>query len=269
MPSRSKLIRNRTQVRTIFVKSVGFALPFLLIACDTTSGTVEPPVRNAQRAGSAIEAALCEGRGPDAVRILTAEPLASPPDRFYKAVALEQSGRAISARREYAALMQSGNRERVFLRCGSTTLANGTVSAEAARRLALLARDLRALDVAPPQTVRLHAGLPSLTDARTTSTAGYTSSGQMTVARPSSTSPLGRWFTHLASYSSYQNAQTNKPTLEKKFPALAGYIDQWEVNVGGGAVRLGVRLDSQSDAKRLCAQVKSNGDYCAVLDTAP
>lgn len=252
---------------TIFVKSACVMLPFLLIACGSTGGGMDTPVNQAQRAGSAIEAAICEGRAGDAVQILTAEPLVSPTDRFFKGLAFEQYGYAVSARREYAALMQSGNQERVFLRCGRETLANGSVSDEAARRLAIVAQQLRAMDVTTPNTRSLPVGLPGRGGNPTSSTAGYTSSSPMTVSRPSSTSPLGRWFAHLASYSSYQNAQTNKPTLEKKFPSLAGYIDQWEVNLRGGAVRLGVRLDSRDDATRLCNQVKSNGDYCAVLDT--
>lgn len=252
---------------TILVKSACMMLPFLLAACGSTGGGLQAPVGNAQRAGSAIEAAICEGRATDAVQILTAEPLVSPTDRFFKALAFEQSGYAVSARREYASLMQSGSTQQVFLRCGNLTLANGAVGAEAGRRLAIVAQQLRALDVTNPRPA-LHAGLPVHSNTPTSSTAGYTSSSPMTVSRPSSTSPLGRWFAHLASYGSYQNAQTNKPTLERKFPALAGYIDQWEVNVGSGAVRLGVRLDSRDDATRLCNQVKSNGDYCAVLDTS-
>jgi hypothetical protein len=66
-----------------------------------------------------------------------------------------------------------------------------------------------------------------------------------------------------------ENAKTHKATLEKKYPALTGILDQWELNVGGSlAVRMGVRVSVRADADRLCNAVKSQGDYCAVIDTS-
>jgi hypothetical protein len=89
------------------------------------------------------------------------------------------------------------------------------------------------------------------------------------VSKPSSQSPLGQWFVHLASYRSMDNAVKNRSTLEAKFPSLTGVIDQWELEVNGGtAVRLGVRVSERADATSLCNSVKSQQEYCAVIDTS-
>jgi len=253
-------------------KGAGFALSLLLVAACSSAPAGTKPTAGAKRAPKPVANALCEGRAADAVEILSAEPLASPVDQFFTALAMEKSGHPVSARKLYAGLMAAGSTDPVYLHCGTELLANGTVSSEAARRLALIAQNLRSLDVASAHPQQLHEGLPTLDGGSAISSvrpsSGFSSS-PMTVYRPQSTSPLGRWFAHLESYKTYQSAQGNKPTLEAKFPSLKGYIDQWEVNVSGGVVRLGVRLDSRDDARRLCQQVKSNGDYCAVLDTSP
>ncbi|NVJ70023.1 MAG: hypothetical protein HWE08_06700 [Alphaproteobacteria bacterium] len=255
-----------------FTKGASFALCFLLLAaCGGSDGNISP-VAGAKHPTRQVENALCEGRPDDAIAILSSEPLAGPVDRFYTALAMEKGGRPVTARKIYAALMQQGATDTVFLRCGNVVLANGIVSEEAARRLATIAQELRALDVAAATPRKLHAGLPTINGngiSASSSPARSFSSTPMAVYRPQSTSPLGRWFAHLESYKSYQSALESKPVLEGKFPALKGYIDQWEVKVAGGVVRLGVRLDSKDDAVRLCRQVKSNGDYCAVLDTNP
>lgn len=264
MHSHSK--KFQTQVTRAAVGALGL---ILLAACSST-GPVHKADPGARRASAQVEAALCEGRASDAQEILLSEPLASPSDRFFTALALEHSGLAISARKIYAGLMQSGAQESVFLRCGDELLANGNVADESARRLAALAQKLRAMDVAPEKPKKLHTGLPVRTTEQATSStspANYNYTPQA-VFRPQSTSPLGRWFAHFESYKTYQTALDNKPVLEGKFPALTGYIDQWQVEAAGGVVRLGVRLDSRDDAKRLCQQVKSNGGYCAVLDTS-
>jgi len=260
------------QGMAITAKGAGFALSLLLVAACSSGPSGPKPTAGAKRAPTQVANALCEGRAADAVDMLSAEPLSGPVDRFFTALAMEKSGHPVSARKIYASLMTSGATDPVYLDCGSELLANGTVSSEAARRLALIAQDLRSLDVATARPQHLHEGLPTLDGGNGVSavrpSSGF-SSTPMSVFRPGSTSPLGRWFAHLESYKSYQSAQENKPTLEAKYPSLTGYIDQWEVNVAGGVVRLGVRLDDRADARRLCQQVKSNGDYCAVLDTSP
>lgn len=260
-------------IRTHAAKTgASFALSLLMLTACGSTPEFQAPVQNVQRASNNIEAAICEGRAEQASEILSSEPLAGPVDQFYKALAHEKSGMAISARKLYAQVMQMGSQQAVFMRCGSEILANGTVSQEAGRRLATLAQELRAMDVMMTPPTRLHSGLPvRQTSGSTTPTSAPTTTFNIPtdVFRPKSTSPFGRWFAHLASYKSYQNALNNKGTLEKEFPALEGYIDQWEVSVAGGAVRLGVRLDDRDDANRLCRQVKSNGKYCAVLDTTP
>ncbi|SDE59500.1 MULTISPECIES: hypothetical protein [Kordiimonas] len=256
---------------SITAKGAGFALSLLLVAACSSGPSGPKPTAGAKRAPNQVANALCEGRAADAVTMLTAEPLSGPVDRFFTALAMEKSGHPVSARKIYASLMTSGATDPVYLDCGSEVFANGTVSGEAARRLAVIAQDLRSLDVAATRPQTLHEGLPTLDGSSISAvrpSSGF-SSTPMTVYRPASTSPLGRWFAHLESYKTYQSAQANKPTLEAKFTSLKGYIDQWEVNVSGGVVRLGVRLDEREDARRLCQQVKSNGDYCAVLDTAP
>ena len=257
------------------LKLVSGALALLLLAACGTGGMTRgprPQSASLQRASNAVEQAMCEGRAIDAARILISEPLSSPADRFYTGLALEESGKPVAARRIYASLMTSGSRDMVFLRCGNETLADGTVGAEAGRRLAIIASELQSMDAARMQPVRLDHSLPAITEkpadvARTSPAAGNTGP-RRDVSRPNGSSPLGRWFAHLASYRSYEQAVSSKSILEKKYPALSGIIDQWEVNVGGFALRLGVRLGEKSDAQTLCGQVKSQGDYCAVLDTS-
>ncbi|NVJ98718.1 MAG: hypothetical protein HWE25_11230 [Alphaproteobacteria bacterium] len=263
---------HNNMLKPALTKAAGGILTLMLVgACSSSSGPTVKQEAGTRRASNAVEAALCEGRASDAQEILLAEPLASPTDRFYTALALEKSGLAISARKIYAGLMQSGAQDGVFLRCGSEILANGTVTAESGRRLAALAQQLQAMDVAPEKPKKLHTGLPvrvSTQPTGATATSSNFNSAPMAIYRPNSTSPLGRWFAHLESYKTYKNALENKPVLEGKFPPLKGYIDQWQVDAAGGVVRLGVRLDSRDDARRLCQQVKSNGSYCAVLDTS-
>ncbi|WP_417464156.1 hypothetical protein [Kordiimonas sp.] len=257
------------------LKLVSLTTVLLLLGACATGGTgrsVRPQSASVQRASDAVEQAMCEGRAIDAARMLMSEPLSSAPDRFYTGLALEQSGRPVAARRVYASLMNSGSRDMVFMRCGNEIMADGMVGSEAGRRLAIIASELQTMDVARMQPVRLDHGLPAMTEkpadvARTAPAAGNTGP-RRDVTRPSGSSPLGRWFAHLASYRSYEQAVSSKSILEKKYPALSGIIDQWEVNVGGFALRLGVRLQEKSDAQTMCNQVKSQGDYCAVLDTS-
>ncbi|MCJ9428293.1 hypothetical protein [Kordiimonas marina] len=220
-------------------------------------------------ASPAVQSALCEGRADDAIKILSSEPLAAPSDQFYKALAYETGGQPIVARKLYAELMNAGYQGNVSLRCGNDYLANGTISDEAGRHLAMIAQQLQAMDVAAAPMPTLGNGLPSMSSMTSShrATVRHTSSHAMTVTRPASQSPLGRWFVHLASYRSLEHAKANKPTLEKMFPALAGILDQWEVDVHGFAVRLGVRLNDHQEAENLCQSIKAQGQYCAVLDT--
>jgi len=253
---------------------VGAALSLtLLTACEggslfgggpsNSSGTVARMQRDAENA-------VCQGNANEAVRILAAEPLAAPTDRFFLALAVEESGGAPRARRLYTNLMQSGSSDYVYVSCGGRILADGSVSNEAARRLADISRDLAVMDVNLRPSLALHRGIPySEKPSTSTSNANVnTYSGPaLPVERPATQSPLGQWFVHLASYRSIESAVKNRSTLEDKFPVFSGIIDQWEVNVGGLAVRLGVRVSDKGEADRLCVAVKSNGAYCSVMNT--
>lgn len=221
------------------------------------------------RMPSDLENAICQGMAEDAVAVMTSEPLASNADRFFLALATEEAGHPARARALYARLMQSGSADRVRVRCGRRTLADGTVSDEAAKRLAAVARDLAVLDANLRPQRPLHQGLPpAMPVASTGGTASVPVGPRRAVDRPGSQSPFGQWFVHLASYRSIEAATNNRATIERQFPALAGIIDQWEVDVGGMAVRLGVRLNDKAEANRVCGAVKSQGSYCAVLDTS-
>ena len=173
------------------------------------------------------------------------------------------------ARQLYAELMTAGYQNHVYLRCGNNVLANGTIGDESGRHLAMIAQTLQSMDVAMAPMPKLGDGLPPMMApaAGGHAKAKRTSHHAMTVTRPQSQSPLGRWFVHLASYRSLEHAKANKPTLEKEFPALAGILDQWEVDVHGFAIRLGVRLNDHQEAEDLCQSIKAQGQYCAVLDT--
>ncbi len=186
-----------------------------------------------QRMADNVLSAICSGQAEEAVRLLGMEPLASPTDQFFTAVALEESGRPAHARQLYARLMQSGSQDRVQIRCGGNVLADGTIAEEAATRLVTVSRNLALLDANLRPVQQLHAGLPSASTQTKTSGSSnsFASSGPaVPVTAPGSQSPFGQWFAHLASYMSLENAQKNRSTLEGLFPALSGIIDQWEVN---------------------------------------
>lgn len=262
---------------SVFMSSLKLLPLALVAACGMLT-----PNPSATRSGGAtvremapdLQSALCEGRAQQVVDALLAEPLVSPTDQFYTALALEEVGAGPRARMLYASVMQTGTQDIVRARCADRVLANGPVSDEAARRLAALSELLTAMDVNLSPVPELHEGIPDAGPTRVVDgrkfPASFAASGPpRTVSRPASQSPLGQWFVHLSSYRSIDNAMQNKSTLETRYPALTGIIDQWELEVGGNvAVRLGVRMSEKSDADRLCAAVKSQQDYCAVIDTS-
>jgi len=223
------------------------------------------------RMQDAVLDAMCEGHAEDAIALMTSEPLMSDADRFFVALATEVAGHPFRARMQYARLMQTGSTDKVSVRCGRRVLAEGMVSDEAAKRLAAVARDLSVLDANLRPNRQLHKGLPAATYTNGDG-AGNGSNAPLgparAVSRPGSQNPLGQWFAHLVSYRSIEAATKNRSVLEAKYPSLAGIIDQWEVDAGGMAIRLGVRLNSRAEADELCGSVKSQGSYCAVLDTA-
>ncbi len=262
MPYHSK------NISTTPAKSLALMLTvFFISACSGGTGQYGAQQGSVRTPSEEVRTALCENRTSDAVTLLSAEPLAAPADRFYTALAFEQGGRPVTARRIYAELMNAGYMEQVMLRCGSSYMVRGNISEESGKHLAMIARDLQPMDVTPTSLITLHDGLPSQSPPSTANKkAKHT--GPINVARPASQSPLGRWFAHLASYRSFDNAQKNKVNLEKKFPALANILDQWEVNVSGFAIRLGIRVQDKADATALCDSVKNQGAYCAVIDTS-
>ena len=220
-----------------------------------------------------LQEAICQGQAQEALDGLLAEPLVSAADRFYTALALEESGAAQRARMIYAGIMQTGSDDIVRARCPDRVLADGPVRDEAARRLAALSELLAMMDVNFAPERALHEGIARSGPVRVVDPPRFPTNlaggPPRTVARPASQSPLGQWFVHLASYRSIDSAMKNRSTLETKFPSLAGIIDQWELDVGGSpAVRLGVRMSAREDATRLCNAVKSQQEYCAVIDTS-
>lgn len=250
--------------------------PLLMVAaCGAFS-----PSTPTSRSGATVQAipsdlrdAICQDQAAEAVDALMAEPLLGATDQFYLALALEEAGLAPRARMIYARVMQSGSQDIVRASCPDRVLANGLVQDEAARRLAALSELLTAMDVNLSPQRQLHEGIPPSGPERVVDTAkfprGFAGGPPRSVVRPMSQSPLGQWFVHLASYRSMDNAMRNKSTLETKFPALAGIIDQWELDVGGSlAIRLGVRVSDRADANGLCNAVKSRQEYCAVIDTS-
>lgn len=274
------MIRQHQKNITPLIK---LAPALLLAACgggnlQSVGPTASVAGGSVQALSSNLEAAICEGRPQDAIAALSAEPLVSPTDKFYTALALEEAGIVNRARLMYARVMQTGSNDSVRANCFDRVLANGSVVSEAGRKLAALSQYLTAMDVnlAPP--TRLHDGIAPSGPIRVVdpirfsgnSRGGRPANNHATVlSKPNSQSPLGQWFVHLASYSSMNAATKNRSTLEAKFPPLTGIIDQWELDVGGStAVRLGVRVSEKSDANTLCNSVKSQQEYCAVIDTS-
>ncbi len=265
----------KSKLKTLTINGLKL-LPLLTVAaCGmfSASGPSPRPGALVQDMASDLEDAVCTGRAQEAVDVLLSEPLVSPTDRFFVALALEEAGLAPRARLLYANVMQTASDDIVRARCPDRVLANGPVKEEAAKRLAALSELLTAMDVNLSPVRPLHEGIPSSGPVKVVDGRKFPESfaggPPRVVSRPASQSPLGQWFVHLASYRSMDNAMRNKPTLETKFPALAGIIDQWELDVGGNlAIRLGVRVSNRSDANGLCNAVKSQQEYCAVIDTS-
>lgn len=265
----------QSPIRTNAINSLKL-LPLLAVAACGVLSPSSPSSRGGvlvQDMSSDLEDAVCTGRAQTAADALLAEPLVSPTDRFFVALALEEAGLAPRARLLYANVMQTGSDDIVRARCPDRVLANGPVREEAAKRLAALSELLTAMDVNLSPVRPLHDGIPPSGPVKAVDGRKFPESfaggPPRTVVRPASQSPLGQWFVHLASYRSMDNAMRNKPTLETKFPALAGIIDQWELDVGGNlAIRLGVRVADRADANGLCNAVKSQQEYCAVIDTS-
>ena len=251
--------------------------PLVFVAACSTFSSSSPSSRPGgplvQEMSDDLEAALCQGQAAQVADALLEEPLISPADRFFTALALEEAGAASRARLIYAAVMQSGSDDVVRARCPDRILADGPVKDEAGRRLAALSELLTAMDANLSPEPSLHEGIPASGPVRVVDgrkfPATFASGPPQSVSRPVSQSPLGQWFVHLSSYRSLDNAMKNKSTLETKFPALTGIIDQWELDVNGNlAIRLGVRVSDRDDANRLCNAIKSQQEYCAVIDTS-
>ncbi len=267
----------------IFIKllktSMVLSVASLVGACSSGGSSFSsnsPSLRSGETMtmGSAAEAALCQNKPGRALAILSAEPFSSPTDKFFMAVALEKSGHANRARQTYASVMQSGSNDNVSLRCGNETIAMGAVTSEAGKRLANISRHLALLDVNMHPRPPLHRGLASMSRPvalpPVRSSSGTRKPNQApvtTLAAPRNQDPFGDWFVHLASYRSIDNATKSLPVLERKYPALAGNIDQWQVNSSGTAIRLGLRLNNKSEADSICAAIKQSSNYCAVLNT--
>jgi len=269
---RLAFIGNRLHFGRATILMVSFSL---LAACSSGgffSGGSAPTGSNGgtARMQPDVLGAVCEGHAEDAIAIMTSEPLMSDADRFFIAIATEEAGHPSRARMQYARLMQSGSTDKVNVRCGRRILADGTVSGEAAKRLAAVARDLAVMDANLRPSVPLHEGLPSSMLTSSTGNAGASGPAgpPRAVDKPGSQSPFGQWFLHLVSYRTIDAATKNRSVLEAKYPSFAGIIDQWEVEAGGLAIRLGVRLADRAEANSLCAAVKSQGEYCAVMDTS-
>ncbi|MCK0069274.1 SPOR domain-containing protein [Kordiimonas laminariae] len=255
-----------------------FILATTLVAACSGGGSSKLPTAQTGRTiemPRAALSALCQNAPVEALDLLSEEPMASPADRFFVAAALERGGMVTRARQIYAGLMQTNTRESVSILCGDEIIAYGPVPNEAGRRLAVISRDMALLDANLRPTRPLHKGLPASSKPQQTvlpaagkPTPRRTKGPVTSLPRPTTNSPFGNWFVHLSSYRSMDNAIKNRPTLETKYPALKGFIDQWEVDSGGTAIRLGVRLQDKSEADRLCAAIKNSGNYCAVMDTS-
>lgn len=262
-------------IKTLLKTTLKLSPLMLLGACGVmesigiSSAPSAPAGATVAELPEALQDAICQGRAQETVDALTAEPLFAVSDQFFTALALEEAGKGPRARLLYANVMQTGSTDIVRARCPGRTLADGPVVDEAARRLAALSQSLAALDVNLSPGQILHDGLPASGPVRVVDPVRFSGGSPRAVSRPASQSPLGQWFVHLASYRTMDSAMRNKATIERKFPALSGLIDQWELDVGGSlAIRLGIRVDNRADADTLCNEVKSQQEYCAVIDTS-
>jgi cell division septation protein DedD len=276
---------------------------FGITACSTLSGAmVKTNTTNkyANQNPTPTELAICDGRTEVAKALARGDNNFSPKDRFISAYALELEGHPVIAKAIYMSLNDKDiEDERLSLSCNGVIHYDGEIVHLARSRIGIINAKLAAMDVDFAAPMRpIHSGLgPSIASQPPikVATVQPSSSKQapkaaqptpakkqpvqaentnsffkpLTVTLPASVDSDGKWFAHIASYRTEENATAYLSTLEGKYPALAGNIESWQVVTNDGATwRLGVRANEWSDADRLCVIIRSKSDYCRVIDTA-
>jgi len=251
----------------------------LLAACAGLGGS-----KPAASVPSLIAEPFCRGDYIAAAETLSASGAMNNANRFYAAYIADLSGHGARARPLYAEVAASGDRTPVSLDCsGKRTL---PANEAAAGRLAAVAMELRGMDAAAAPPFQLHKGLPHTKPVRVAETslpaaaqpakpvatpkpASRSSTAPVELAAPASRNPAGRWFAHLTSYFSAEEAAGALAALGRRYPAVNGMFDTVQVVAKGrDAWRVGVRADDWADADRMCVAIRNAGDYCHVIDMA-
>ncbi|UTW55240.1 SPOR domain-containing protein [Kordiimonas sp. SCSIO 12610] len=244
-----------------------------------------------------IETAICENRPEGVPSILSQFQSFQTYDRFLSAYAYELDGHPIRAKAIYTSLDKTTlDDTAVSLTCGNTKHFEGTIRAIITMRLSAIDSQLKSLGVnfvgplkplhaglaaaprqpiqivqtpTPEPIVRKAAEKPKAIKPNDKPSQANPFFKPLEVTLPESVNANGRWFSHIASYGTLENANSYRSRLEDKYPALVGHIQDWQVTAKNGtAWRLGVRVNEWSDADRLCVIIRSKEEYCRVLDTA-
>jgi hypothetical protein len=249
------------------------------------------------------EIAICEGRTEIAKALARGDNNFSAKEQFINAYALELQGHPVRAKAIYMSLSNNDKdtqSEHLSLRCDGIVHYDSPLTDLVLSRISTINAKLLAMDaVFSGETEPSHTGLKSsklsnkvikVANARVPNTekappqpaksitpiapspkidAANPFFKPLTVTLPESIDREGKWFAHIASYRTQENATAYLGTLEGKYPALAGNIESWQASTNNGITwRLGVRVSEWSDADRLCVIIRSKNDYCRVIDTA-
>ena len=244
--------------------------------------------------------AICAGDYREALSNLPPRYRDDPLTLFMAAYALESSGHVVRAHPHYQLLADTGFQDPVRLVCGGEALFDGPLASVSFDRAQHIERTLTEMDADLNPTRTLHDGLPpqrqTEADTNSQSTASSTSpppSGRtlrvggarntaraagsaqnrttvprtISVSRPDSLDPLGRWFVHLSSYFADDNAAEGRAALATLYPGYKGLFDSWQVDLKGRRTwRLGLRLSNEQEARAICTRLDTEGLYCAVFD---
>ena len=287
---------------------IALALPLAVSACslselESAMGVAKPEtMENAAASGIkadpmrmdtiAFADAYCRRDGEEAVaatgKLIVAHP-EHPRARLLHGLALDLSGRGVSAFRVLEPLARADHELPAVLRCGDEFVYSGTVTEVAQRRLFRVKTKLTALGLRfplPEAGETQSAGnavydLAALAPAEAPSTAAVTTEKDQTAAAPppppmhaepglrKSPAKGGR-FVHLGSYRNARTLEKGWKSLRKRFSRILGAEHKAvsKVDLGkkkGRYLRLGVSADSLKEARAICRKLKAGGQYCAVL----
>jgi hypothetical protein len=228
--------------------------------------------------------------------LLTANPQ-NPKAHLLEGLALDASGRGIEAYRALDVLAAADHRATVSLRCGEKFVYSGSVSEVAQRRLFEVKTKLIALGAmlplpepaaaAPASQVLFnlasqapaHDPFARLKTAQSEAKPAMAPSHDPAPAEPekgatkkaSKTAKADSVFVHLGSYRSMKMLDKGWKDLSRRYDnVLHGrtrVVSKVDLGSKGKYIRLGVAVASKGQGADVCRQLKTAGQYCAVIAT--